>query len=108
MAAALAGRADKRALARRYLAFEPDSALKPGTGNILTSYDIPIVIMLLGEPGLTLDYLERLAPRDGGLAEWAIGVPIMDPIRCDPRFVAMVESLKTRDARAGKVCGKKD
>lgn len=107
LAEALSGRADKRALARRYLAFEPDSALKPGTGNTLTSYDIPIVIMLLGEHGMALDYLERLAPRDGGLSEWAIAVPIMDPIRCDPRFVAMVESLKTKDARAEKVCGKR-
>jgi hypothetical protein len=31
----------------------------------------------------------------------------MDPIRCDPRFVAMVESLKTKDARAENACGKK-
>ncbi|HET7779399.1 MAG TPA: hypothetical protein VFL07_12650, partial [Rudaea sp.] len=107
LAAALSGRADRRALALRYLAFEPDSALKPGTGNTLTSYDIPIVIMLLGERGLTQDYLERLASREGGLAEWATAVPIMDPIRCDPRFIAMVESLKTKDARAEKVCGEK-
>ncbi|HSC12305.1 MAG TPA: hypothetical protein VLC97_15130, partial [Rhodanobacteraceae bacterium] len=68
---------------------------------------IPIVIMLLGERGLTQDYLERLASREGGLAEWATAVPIMDPIRCDPRFIAMVESLKTKDARAEKVCGEK-
>jgi len=107
LAEALSGRADKRALARRYVAFEPDSALKPGTGNSLTSYDIPIVIMLLGEHALALDYLERLAPRDGGLAEWAIPVPAMDPIRCDPRFTALVDNLKTKDPHFEKVCGKK-
>ncbi len=63
--------------------------------------------MLLGELGLTQDYRKRLASQDGGLAEWAIAVPIMDPIRCDPRFVALVESLKMKDLHAEKVCGKK-
>jgi TolB-like protein len=107
LAQALAGRADRHALALRYFAFDPDSALKPGTGNTLTSYDIAIALMLLGDHGLTLDYLKRLAGREDGLAGWAIPVPIMDPIRCDPRFVAVVEDLKMTDPHADKVCGKK-
>ena len=107
LAEALSGRSDKRALARRYLAFEPDSAVKPGTGNTLTSYDIAVVIMLLGEHGLTQDYLDRLASQDGGLAEWAVPVPIMDPIRCDPRFIAVVQRVQMQDPYFAKVCGKK-
>jgi hypothetical protein len=31
----------------------------------------------------------------------------MDPIRCDPRFVAIIERLKTRDPYAAKICGGK-
>ena len=105
LAAALSGRADRHALASRYATFDIDSALKQGTGNTLTSYDIALVIMLLGEHGLTLDYLERLAGEDHGLADWAAQIPIMDPIRCDPRFLAVVENLKMTDAHAAKVCG---
>ena len=105
LAAALSGRADRHALASRYATFDIDSALKQGTGNTLTSYDIAVVIMLLGEHGLTLDYLERLAGEDHGLADWAAQIPIMDPIRCDPRFLAVVENLKMTDAHAAKVCG---
>ena len=107
LAAALGGRADRRALARRYAAFEVDSALKQGSGNTLTSYDVAVVLMLLGEHGLTLDYLERLAGEDNGLADWAALIPVMDPIRCDARFVAVVEKLKMIDAHAARVCGKK-
>ena len=61
--------------------------------------------MLLGEHGLTLDYLERLASQEGGLAEWAMPVPIMDPIRCDPRFDALVQGLKMTDPYFARVCG---
>jgi hypothetical protein len=31
-------------------------------------------------------------------------LPALDPIRCTPRFKALVERLKTRDPRAAKVC----
>jgi TolB-like protein/Tfp pilus assembly protein PilF len=104
---ALAGRGDKRALARRYAALPFDSYLDPSSGNMFIGYDMPAVLMLLGEPGLALDYTERLAGEAGGTADWTVMLPAMDPIRCDPRFVAVVERLKTKDPYAAKVCGKK-
>ena len=63
--------------------------------------------MLLGERELTINYLERLAGQLGSHADWALMMPTMDPIRCDPRFVAIVQRLKTTDPYAGKVCAGK-
>ena len=34
-------------------------------------------------------------------------LPTMDPIRCDPRFVAVVQRMKTTDPHAAKVCAGK-
>jgi hypothetical protein len=31
-------------------------------------------------------------------------LPVMDPIRCEPRFMAVVENLRTTDPHAAKVC----
>ena len=104
---ALSGRGDKRALARAYAALPFDSYLDPSSGNMIIGYDLPSVLMLLGEPQLALDYLVRLAGEVGGTADWAVMLPAMDPIRCDPRFVTVVERLKTKDPYAAKVCGKK-
>jgi TolB-like protein/Flp pilus assembly protein TadD len=104
---ALAGRGDKRALARRYAALPFDSYLDPSSGNMFIGYDMPAVLMLLGEPELALDYTVRLAGEAGGTADWTVMLPAMDPIRCDPRFVAVVDRLKTKDPYAAKVCGKK-
>jgi tetratricopeptide (TPR) repeat protein len=108
LAEALAGRGDKRALARRYAAQPFDSYLNPGSGNAFIGYDMPSVLILLGEPDLALGYLERLAAEVGGTADWAVVLPAMDPIRCDPRFAAVVERLKMKDPYAAKVCGKKN
>jgi hypothetical protein len=60
--------------------------------------------MLLGEHELALDHLERLAAEPLGFADATIMLPLMDPIRCEPRFVAVVEKLKTTDPHAAKVC----
>ena len=60
--------------------------------------------MLLGERELALDYLERLADDPTGFADWAIPWPMMDSIRCEPRFMAVVEKLRTTDPHAAKVC----
>jgi len=104
---ALAGRGDKRALARRYAALPFDSKFDATSGNALEGYDMPTVLMLLGESELALGYVERLAQDTGATGEWGVMLPAMDPIRCDPRFLAVVEKLKTKDPHAAKVCGKK-
>jgi TolB-like protein/Tfp pilus assembly protein PilF len=104
---ALAGRADRHALAQRLAALRYNSNLDPASGNILTGYQIAAVLMILGERELTLSYLETLAGELGGVAEWAMILPVMDPIRCDPRFVAIIQRLKTTDPYAAKVCAEK-
>ena len=107
LAEALAGRGDRHALALRYSALPTNSALDPSSGNTFSGYEIPVVLMLLGEHELTISYLERLAGQLGSHADWAVMMPTMDPIRCDPRFVAIVQRLKTTDPHAGKVCAGK-
>jgi hypothetical protein len=104
---ALAGRADRRALGLRYAALPSKSDLNPASGNALAGYEIPVVLMLLGERELTLSHLERLAGEMGSHADWAVMLPVMDPIRCDPRFVAIIQRLKTTDPYAAKVCAGK-
>ena len=40
-------------------------------------------------------------------SEWPYMTAALDPIRCDPRFGAMIEKLKTTDPRATQVCAGK-
>jgi hypothetical protein len=61
-------------------------------------------IVLLGEPGQALDYLDRISGHLGNTADWAITMPTMDPIRCEPRFQTIVARLKSSDYRAAKQC----
>ncbi len=101
---ALTGRADRQAFARRLADFPINSNLDPGSGNALPGDVVPPILVLLGERELALDYLERLAEVPNGYADWTIMLPVLDPIRCEPRFVAVVEKLKTTDPHAAKVC----
>ncbi len=87
--------------------FEMTSKFDPASGNSLEGYDMPLVLVLLGENALALDYVERLAGELGGTADWAVMLPALDPIRCEPRFIAVVERLKTTDPHAEKVCAGK-
>ncbi len=60
--------------------------------------------MLLGEHELALGYIESLAATVGSSADWAVMLPALNPIRCEPRLVAVVEKLKTHDPHYAKVC----
>jgi TolB-like protein/tetratricopeptide (TPR) repeat protein len=101
---ALSGRGDKRAVAQRLVALPFNSMLVPGSDNALEDHVVAAMIMLLGEPELALDYLERIGGNLGNSADWAINMPVMDPVRCEPRFKAFVERLKSGDHRAAKMC----
>ena len=105
---ALAGHGDRHALAVRYAALPPNSNLDPASGNVLEDYDLAAVIVMLSERELALDYLERVAGEGGGYADWAIMLPAMDTIRCEPRFVAVVKKMKTTDPYYAKVCAGHD
>jgi TolB-like protein/Tfp pilus assembly protein PilF len=104
---ALAGRGDRHALAVRYAALPANSQLDPASGNALQDYDLAAVIVMLGEPGLALSHLELNAGTTDAFADWAIMLPALDPIRCEPRFIAVVKKMKTTDPYYAKVCGGK-
>ena len=104
---ALTGHGDRHALAVRYSRLAVSSSMDRTSGNALIPWDIPVVLVLLGERGLALGYLERFAVESGDNARRAVMLPSMDPIRCDPRFVAVVKQLKTHDPHYSKVCAGK-
>jgi tetratricopeptide (TPR) repeat protein len=105
--AALTGHGDRRALALRMAALPYRSRLDATSGNALEDYQVATVLMLLGEGDLALDYMERISAELGNEIDWALMMPAMHPIRCEPRFVAIVERMHTTDPYAAKVCAGK-
>ncbi|WP_293388817.1 hypothetical protein [Nevskia sp.] len=104
---AFAGRADRHALAVKMAALPFNSQADPASGNTLEDQVIAALLMMLGEPGLALDYIERIAGEIGASMDWAVMLPAMDPIRCEPRFAAVIQDLRTHDPYASKVCAGK-
>jgi TolB-like protein/Tfp pilus assembly protein PilF len=105
---ALRSKSSKRDFAQRLAALGFNSKFDPASENLFEDYDMPSVLILLGEKEITLDYLERFSEIKGNYVDWAIMMPAMDPIRCEPRFVALVKKLKTHDPHFAKVCGGKN
>ena len=104
---ALTGHGDKHALAVRYSGLAVASSMDHASGNALIPWDIPVVLVLLGERGLALGYMERFAVESSDSAQRAVMLPALDPIRCDPRFVAVVKQLQTHDPHYARVCAGK-
>ncbi len=50
----------------------------------------------MGERERALDYLERACLRGVMIAEWVENDSDLDPLRGDPRFVAILEDLRAR------------
>jgi TolB-like protein/tetratricopeptide (TPR) repeat protein len=107
LAEALAGRADRHELGRRMAALPFNSNVNATSGNALEDQMVAAVLMMLGENALALDFMERMAGNLGNTMDWAVMLPVMDPIRCEPRFVALVTALQTFDPYAAKVCAGK-
>jgi adenylate cyclase len=104
---AVAGWGDRRAVALRLAGHSARSSLDPDSGSAFGTVETPVLLILLDAPDLALDYLERSVdhPENNiALPEWPMMLPTLDPIRCTPRFKALVERLKTRDPRAATVC----
>ena len=104
--AALQGKGDKRALAQQLAAQPMRSRLIADSGNVFEDYQVAVVIMLLDQPDLATDYVERISRLLGNEVDWAVMHPALDPIRCQARFVASVAELRTRDPHVGRVCRK--
>jgi len=104
---ALGGDADRRAFAQRLAAFSYRSWLDPASGNVFDGPYIPPLLMILDEPELALEYMERIASEPASYMEWPMTLAVMDPIRCDPRFAVLLERLRSTDPRAATVCAKR-
>lgn len=98
--AALEGRGDRRAMALQLSRLEVGDNVRAGSTNVFEDQLVAALIVLLGEPDLALDYLQRIAAVPGNSADWAIRFPLMDPLRCTPRFQALVRQMRTTDPRA--------
>ena len=103
---ALDGRGDRKAFARSLMAFPERSWKEPGSGNLFGDFEAPVLLILLGEPGLALDYVDRGSRGNPIDLAWGVLLPNVDPIRCEPRFVAAVDRLKIVDYRATGMCAK--
>jgi len=104
---ALDGRSDRKAFARRLVAFPARSWRDPGSGNLFSDSEVPMLLILLGEPGLALDYVDRASRSSQIDLAWGVLMPSLDPIRCEPRFVAAVDRIKVVDYRAATLCAGK-
>ena len=101
---ALTGVGDRRALALRYASHAVYSSLDAASGNAIHDRDMPEILMLLGEPELALGHFERSATTLDSNAGFVMMLPAMDPIRCLPKFKAVVATLKTVDPHAARLC----
>ncbi len=101
---ALTGRGNRHALALRLAALPHYSKTDPSSGNAFSAYTLPSVLMLLGEGDLALDFMERIVDDFGADVNWAVLPAAMDPIRCQPRFRALIKRIGAIDSRAAKVC----
>ncbi len=104
---AYAGRGDRRALVQRLSASGPRDHLDPASGVLLNPVDTAALLVALGAGQQALDYLERVADQGGGIAEWSMQLPALDPIRCDPRFAALGKRKGIADPRSERVCAGK-
>jgi adenylate cyclase len=105
--AALEGKADRKAFVRKLRAFPERSWRDANSGNLFGDFDQPLMLMMLGEPGLALDLVERSSKGNFIDITWALMMPTLDPIRCDPRFAAAVDRTGMADHRAPRICAGK-
>ena len=102
---ALQGQGDRQAIAARLTSFMPQSVYDPKSGNAFQSYVIPSLLVLLGEPKLAIANLQSWAYTDvAGQSEWAVMMPALGQLRCDPDFVALVKKIKTTDPHYAQQC----
>ncbi len=102
---ALQGRGDRHAIAVQLATFLPQSVFDPKSGNAFQSYVIPALLVQLGEPELALTNLQSWAYTDvSGQAEWAVMMPAIGQLRCEPEFLALVKAIKTTDPHHAQLC----
>jgi TolB-like protein/Tfp pilus assembly protein PilF len=101
---ALAGHGDRHAIAVRLSKATRDEYNDPNSGMPFTNLDIPPMLVLLGEHELVYQFIGRQAPTTLATLAWILLTPVMDPVRCDPRFQGPLTNAGLKDLRAASVC----
>jgi len=101
---ALAGRSDRHAFALRLSQVTGDEWNDPAKDMPFAAGDIPPILVLLGENELVFEFLSRQPPGAVSGLSWAMLLPAMDPVRCDPRFTGLLAKSGLKDLRAAKIC----
>jgi TolB-like protein/Flp pilus assembly protein TadD len=102
--AVLEGKADRRAFAEALAATPERAWLDPQNDLVLTNFEIVTLLMQLQEPALAQDYIERNTGEYTTGFGTALLIPVFDPIRCEPRFIASMARLNVVDVRARARC----
>ena len=74
-------------------------------GKVLP-FNLALVYLGLGDRARTLDNLERALAADSQMMAWIGRDTIFDPIRSEPRFVALLNKMDVNDARISSHPGK--
>src|SRR6266851_8481382 len=70
------------------------SSNDPKSGKLMSSVDIPALLLLLDEKELAIRYID-VQPAQTNLA-WSPLMPVLDPIRCDKCFLAAVAKAQIK------------
>jgi TolB-like protein/Tfp pilus assembly protein PilF len=100
----LEGKAERKPFVEALAATPERAWLDPKNDLLLTNFEIVVVLMLLEQPAQAQDYIERNTVEYPAGFGAALLIPVFDPIRCEPRFVAAAAKLKLVDVRARKRC----
>jgi len=73
---------------------ELEDLKKMSPGGEVLPFNLAIVHLGLGDRQLALDYLERAYAADSQWMGWLGRDRIFDPLRGEPRFVALVRKLR--------------
>jgi TolB-like protein/Flp pilus assembly protein TadD len=104
---AIDGHGDRHAVAARLAKFGQQSSFVQDSGNAFGIYEIPPVLVMLGEPDLVLPNLDPIADNDrSGQVEWATMMVSLGKLHCDPAFVAFVKRIHTTDPHYATLCAK--
>jgi tetratricopeptide (TPR) repeat protein len=97
-------RADHGRVAERLLSL-PDGIMHTTSPSPLGGFDAVVWFQAAGRNDLALARLERMAEDLPVLARMALNDQHLDPLRCEPRFQALVNRLGGHDRRAERRCG---
>ena len=66
---------------------------KLSKGGQVLPFNLALVYLGLGDHARTLDYLERALAADSQMMAWLGRDAIFDPLRAEPRFMALMKKL---------------